>query len=204
MSKKFSLSIIILSIIEAICCFVPFCFKRKLWKYVPSITYHGASSLVSSKNISAFGVTNALGRFLAILFICAALIVVAIYLLRLLNKEYVILKSGWIFSNIHTIIMVFFLIYVCGFAEDEIVAYKHTYEINWLFFVIIALNVISLILSIVLKFGRTQANLERFIKEPTSPQLHSLDALKEYKGLLDLGILTQEEFERKKKEILDM
>ena len=40
------------------------------------------------------------------------------------------------------------------------------------------------------------------IEEQTAPVKHSYAELKELKELLDLGIITQEEFERKKKEIL--
>jgi hypothetical protein len=40
------------------------------------------------------------------------------------------------------------------------------------------------------------------IEEQTAPVKHSYAELKELKELLDLGIITQEEFDRKKKEIL--
>ena len=200
MGMKKNLSISILCIIEVICCFTPFCLDKECWEYQPSIFYHGISKLKWHSGISFFKNDAALGKPLAILFVCAAIAVAVIYLLGHTVK---LTDKAWIFAIAHTAIMAVFLFYSCHFAQVDLISYRYEYGINWMSYVIIALNLIVLILSVMPK-------IEKIDKLPFKKpmvlrgQKESADDLLAYKELLDSGIISQDEFDAKKKKILGL
>ena len=203
MMKKINLSVTILSIIEAICYFTPVCISREYWKYKESIVYHGVAVKESSSSINIFEVGGVLGKPLAILLFCITLFTAIVYLLKVMDYSLEGFPEAWIISILHTSVMIVFLVYTCAIATIEEISFKFTYTVGWMFFVIIALNAIAVILAMLPKFGKIP-NLER--KQENRAQeksVSSLDELLKYKELLDLGVLTQEEFEEKKKQILD-
>ena len=70
-------------------------------------------------------------------------------------------------------------------------------------YIIIALNLIVLTLSILLKMGKAEKlpiKKQIVVKE----QKESADDLLVYKELLDSGVISQEEFDAKKKQILGL
>lgn len=203
MSKKINLSISILCLIEVICMFTPLCLIRKYWEYEKSSVYHGIASVKSRVGINNFEVGSTFGKILAILFLCAAIITAIIYLLNALDKKSALCHKGWLISTIHTIVMSAFLIYSCEIATVDEISFKYTYAFNWMSFIIILLNLLSLLLSIFLKFGKI-STVSNSKKNSIVNDENSLNSLFGYKELLDSGIITQEEFEKKKKQIMDL
>ena len=203
MNKKINLSISILCILEIICCFTPFCLDEEYWKYKQSMVYHGKSSLASHTDISIWGNEAALGKPLPMLFVCAAVVVAVVYFVKMLDHAPKITNKAWIFAIAHTAAMAIFLFYSCSFAEVDEISYRYEYGINWMSYIIIALNLIILTLSVSLKMGKVDKlpiKKQIVVKE----QKESADDLLAYKELLDSGIISQEEFEAKKKQILGL
>lgn len=201
--KKINLSITILCIIEIICCFTPFCLDRKYWEYERSMVYHGISTVKRHDDINIFRNGATLGKPLAILFVCAAVVVAVIYFIKMFEYLDEITSKAWLFSIVHTVIMWAFLFYSCAIAEVDKISYRFSYGINWMFYIIIALNLIILALSILLKFGnlnKLSIKKQIVVKE----QKESLDELLAYKELLDSGVISQKEFDEKKRQLLGL
>ena len=202
MEKKINLSISVLSIIEVVCCFTPFCLDEQYWKYEQSMVYHGKSTLAGHDGISIFGNSALLGKPLAILFLCAAIAVAVVYLLKMMEKtDSKVIGKAWIMAIIHTVLMVVFLLYTCSIAEVDEISYRYEYGINWMFYIIITLNVVVLVFATLLKFGKIHDAAPKKMTT-ISPHKETADDLLAYKDLLDSGVITQEEFEKKKEEIL--
>lgn len=165
MKNKFNLSIFIMCVIEILCCFLPFCLDEEYWVYERSIVYHGISTLKKHTNINIFGNEAALGKPLAILFVCAAIVVAVIYFIEMFDLQIFdcaekITSKAWISAIVHTVMMWVFLGYSCLFAKVVEISYRYEYGINWMFYIIIAINLIILALSILLKFGKSNKLLE--------------------------------------------
>lgn len=143
-NTKLNLSVVILSIIEAICFFMPFCLTKEYWKYDNSFIYHGQSTLTSRTGINIFQVQTPLGKCLAIILLCVTLFAAVVYLLKALEIMPSISQKAWIVSIIHTVLMIIFLSYVCNDASYESITYWLSYSLDWMSFVVIGLNVISL------------------------------------------------------------
>ncbi len=204
MDKKLNLSIIILCIIEIICCFTPYCLDEEFWKYEQSMVYHGVSSLKRHNDISFFGNDAILGKPLAILFVCTAVLVIVIYYIKMIGHTARIADKAWIFAIVHTAMMAIFLFYSCSFAEVDAISFRYAYGINWMSYVIIALNLIVLILSFLLKMEKKIDKLPIKKQSIIKEQKESVDDLLTYKELLDSGVISQEEFDAKKMQILGL
>lgn len=196
MNKKLNLSIIILCIIEIICGFTPFCLYEDIWSRTDGeLKWHNSISFFENGAI--------LGIPLAILFVCSAIVVAIIYFLKMSGYATKVTNKAWIFAVAHTATMAIFLLYSCFIAEIDEIAYKNTYGINWMSYIIIALNLIVLTLSFSLKMEKTDKlpfKKKSIKKEPKE----SVGDLPAYKELLDSGVISQEEFDAKKKQILGL
>lgn len=201
MNNKLNLTISILCIIEIICCFTPFCLNREYWKYQPSITYQGTATLEHHMDISIFGNEALLGKTLAVLFVGMAALVAVIYFVKMLGYTTKITNNAWLFSIAHTAVMAILLYYFLCIAEVDMISYKYTYDINWMSYIIIALNLIILILAMLIKMGKIE-NVSMKKQVIANDQKESIDDLLTYKELLTSGVISQEEFDLKKKQIL--
>ena len=202
--KKTSLIVGILSIIETICYFTPFCLTKEYWKYENAFVYHGRSTLTASDSINIFGVSTSLGNALAILLLCITLAVAVVYLIKAAGAEFVVCDKSWLFATAYTAVLVVFLIYVCNIAEVDEVTYRWEYSLGWMSFILIAVNNISTALALLEKFRKIKTLSITPKDHLASKNVHSLDELSIYKELLDAGALTQEEFDEKKKQILGL
>lgn len=203
MKKTLNLLISILYITEIVCSFIPYCFRTKSWADLEG--YGGYTLLTNnSNNINIYGFiyeSQLIGKPLARLFLISAIIVTILYLLKVIDKNSQITKKAWKFSILHTTIMIVFLIISNIIRDDRINRYIK-YQINWMFYIIILINITALILGIVVEFGKIP-NISKSEETHTIPQDENARVLLDYKTLLDQGIITQEDFDKKKKEILD-
>ena len=76
------------------------------------------------------------------------------------------------------------------------------YDIFWGFYIECALLLLSCIFSCIAFFTKFQRNISTTNTE-NSPIESKTNELIKYKELLDNGVITQEEFDAKKKELLD-
>ena len=143
-------------------------------------------------------------RIFAVLLLCMTLVTATAYLLKAIDHFSAISEHGWVISIIHTAFMGAFLMYACAIATVEEVTYKYTYAFNWMFFVIIALNIVSITLAMIQKFAKGHTDPKQKTDVSLENDTCLLDNLLAYKELLDAGVLTQEEFEEQKKKILEM
>lgn len=203
MKNRIELSVSLLCIVEMVCFFVPFCLVREYWEYQISMSYQGRSRLKYSSDISIFSVETPLGKSLAILLFLSALTVAVVYLLRIIGNESSICKRHMYISAVHTVIMSLFYLYTSSYAKVNRISFRYEYSISWLSFVIITLNVVTLVLAVLIRFVNDRPDSAKVIEEPKIEKtFESVDDLKAYKELLDTGVITQEEFDKKKKQIL--
>lgn len=199
MIKKINISIAIINIIEAICYFTPVCITGKYWEK-EYITY----SVTSKRDMNIFDCGGLLGQPIAILLFLATLIVAAIYLYKAIKERKELLKNDWIVTVARSVILIIFLYYANEEATTWYSNSMYTYEICWMFYIIIALNVISIALAMVLKFGKQYENVTTKSGDKNAKATEPIDEIMAYKELLDSGVITQEEFDEKKKQILKL
>jgi uncharacterized membrane protein len=199
--KRINFFITILSIIEAICYFTPFCLIEEYWKYEKSMVYHGRCVLTSESLVSIWGIESILGKIFAFILLFMTLATAIVYLLNALGSENEICKKRWLIMKIQAITTAVFLVYACLIARVEEISYELTYSFGWMLFIVLALNIVSVVLGILLEYGKTNTFL---LKSKSTQRKHteSLDELLQYKELLNMGIISQEEFDTKKKELL--
>lgn len=208
MKKLLNLLISILYIIEIVCSFIPYCFRLKFWA---DLEGNGMHTLLTNhtNNFNVYGLffednlkVLFVAKLLPELFLISVVIVAILYLLKTMNKNTQITKNALKFSILHTTIMIVFLI-ISSTVEDDCINFYRTFQINWMFYIIILINIIALILGIVVEFGKIP-NISKSEETNTIPQDENASILLDYKTLLDQGIITQEDFDKKKKEILNI
>lgn len=79
----------------------------------------------------------------------------------------------------------------------------YTYSLSWVYFVILSLLVIPSILCIFVASAKSVTTIPISVSDVSS-ESDPLDSLLKYKNLLGEGIITQEEFDAKKKQLLDL
>lgn len=149
MNKRFNLMILVMCIVEVICCFTPYCLNEEYWTYDPlmSLTYHGVSTLKSEHGVSIFENRDSFAKMLAVLFVCSAIAVAVTYYLDM-NSAMIIIGKPWISAVVHTVAMIVFLLYACLIAQADFTEFRLEYGVNWMSYIIIALNLVSLVLAI--------------------------------------------------------
>lgn len=131
-------------------------------------------------------------------FLAVAVAVVHFY--KMNNHATKITNKSWIFAVAHTVTMIAFLVYIC-LVWLESISYRYEYSMNWMSYILIALNLIILILEIVLTTEKVNESFPEKIAA-INEKTESVDDLLIYKELLDSGVISQNEFETKKRQIL--
>lgn len=187
-----------LIILEIICLFIPFCFKEEHWEYTNSIVYHGESSHRYDINVNIFGVYHDFVTVLAIILIATMLVSFTAYLLLMLKKENKLTSfAPWLPILTFALLIIFTIISYS--VRDDYTDWYFEWSINWLYYVIILLHIVVVIFSLILKFKNLDDSVSSTIVSSTKGNYSELEELK---SLLDKGILSQEEFEAKKKQLL--
>ncbi len=83
---------------------------------------------------------------------------------------------------------------------DFEVTRSHTeYELNWGFYIVTALLLAAAVLSFLVAIGKINKE-----EAPQKNSIGSADEIEKYKRLLDNGTISQEEFDAKKKQLLEL
>lgn len=205
MKKRLECSICLLYIVEIICCYVPSSVVREYWEYQKSLVYHGVCMHISSIDTNIFGIAARFGDPLAYLVICSAVCASIVYLLFSLGNNSRICKNSWIFSIAHTAAVGAFFYYTCEKAIVDEISYRFQYTTGWVSYIIIAINAIALVLALIAQFGKDCSIQSSTIEDKsTSSKTETIDDLKIYKELLDSGVISQDEYEIKKKQIMKL
>lgn len=205
MKNRINLSVISLRIIELISFFVPLCLKREYWKYdEKSFVYHGSATLKNLYDENIFAVDDVVAKVLAILVVAISIISIIFCILDFIGSKK-FNNKGFLISLIHFLIVIIFYIYTCNFVHVEYSTAFGGYRISWLFYVIMGINIYCLIIEILKKYGKlNNQNIKERIKSSQSTEKDYIKELTEYKKLLDSEIISQEEFDKKKKDILGL
>ncbi len=208
MKQKLTLYSMVMIILETICLFTPYSFQEEHWKYdATDLTYHGIATLKRRYDVNIFGVSTVVGKILAIILIAVLAISFVAYLFSYLQKENKLANAYFYMPFISFILLIAFAFYAYAFAEVDTTNWRYEWTINWLFYIIISLHILTIVFSILLKFRKYSYEPKRmFAKEQYSANVVSsaADDIKKYKELLDLGIISQEEFDTKKKQLLGL
>ena len=209
MKPKIILSTMIMIVIETICLFIPYSFQEECWKYDTSAnTYHGISTLKYRSGVNVFGISTSIGKLLAVIVIVLMLLSFVAFFLDFLKKENKLTKLAYYTPLISFASLLILSIYACAFAEVETTNWRYTWTINWLFYIIIALHIVAIVFSILLKLKKFELMKVQVVENKTAlnteTSFSTADELKKYKELLDANIISQEEFDTKKQQLLGL
>lgn len=201
MKQKLSLIGILILIVEIICLFIPYCFKKRNWKYEDSIIYHGVATLKSKNSAGILDISTPFARILEVVLIVSLIISIAGLALPYL-KQYKIINY---MPLIDLTLLIVFAYYASEWAKIETVSWLYDWELSWLIYVIIVLQIIVCTLAFLIYCETPEKVKTALVKEESSEESKSNTVLiKQYKELLDTGVITQEEFDIKKKELLNL
>lgn len=192
-TKKINLAELICQAIAIVLLFIPGIFNWEHWNTVD----WGVSELSLRMPITFIHTASNTNAFLgyltaAIMFINLALLILFIYkdIPHKVEKFYRILPTASI------ILMVVFAL-LAGIQDD----YGYCATVNWLFYV----DMLFLAATTVLAFMRYSSKVKKEIPaKVTIVPASNADELAKYKELFDGGVITQEEFEAKKGQLLDL
>lgn len=209
MKQKLTLYSMILIVLETICLFIPYCFIRENWFYKSnSIVYHGEATLEYRDNVNIFDVSTGLGRTLAIVVVLIMIFSFFAFLLAFLQKKTILEKYYYYTPLVSLVFLITLSIHAKSHAKVEYETFFYEWDINWLFYIIIALHIITLLFCVILKFNRFEKLLTQFTNKKetnvNNDTVSNADELLKYKELLDTGVITQEEFDAKKKQLLGL
>ena len=152
---------------------------------------------------SLFNASNIAGcKFTAIILI-ALMALTIVYFVLCFTTNFDLLKKKFVIAIpcIQIVGLILNLINVTSWKYSYNFYSSHSYEISWGFFVVTALIVIVIILEVFRMFSKIP---EKKCKTNSSIASTVSQDLQELHNLLNQGIITQEEFDAKKKQLLGL
>ena len=195
----------LLLIFQAIALLLFFCpgvYTREFWL---ADGMYGSCTLRDETAVSFFTkITEAsVGKFIGVLALVATLALLVIFIIQISSKMHIVQAS--IVSLFQAVA---FLFYSTGYTEEpwDIGNSYYSYCVAFLFFLILGLMIAIAVISFVSDYKIKKYGIQdEQVKEATVYMPYSnADELGKYKELLDKGVITQEEFEAKKKQLLGL
>lgn len=204
MKQKVLLSSVILLVIEFVLFFTPYCFIVNYWQYKSSLTYHGIKSLEYKEHVDIFAMNDTIARIFAISSIILVAIALFAYVMMLLGKNTALTKFTYYIPIVIFAVSLLHFLYLVLFAEYDSASWYEDCSANWGAYVIVSMNTVLAILGYLLKQDRFSPKYANENTDKAPPATEISDELKVYKKLLDDGIITQEDFDAKKKQALGL
>ena len=225
MKQKLTLYSMILILLEIISLFIPYCFTVNHWKYdSSSFVYHGHQSLEIQENINLFDTCyytaakmESTAKAGAVLVILSLLLSFCFLFLSMLQDKKSIIKIKnldllcFLSPVISLVLFVVFSIYICIFAELDTTNWRYECTVNWLYYIIIGFHLLTIVFTALIRFKRfeseplpTESRGEQLLDRIPAISFGNTEEIRKYKELLDSGIITQEEFDAKKKQLLEL
>ena len=216
MKAKYSFISLIMLVIYTFFSFMEGVWVSRYWRQ----TGYGQHSL--AEEIPWMAYYRLIPSVIILLFVVLGIIVM---ILRLANKENFATKKGVFMPAVAFLIFVILAIYNVTTAETVIhsgVRYGYTeYGVGWAFYVCIVSLFIAAAIGVMMGIGKikelnpsmadiTPANSSNAPKDSGitvsshDPNYSTIDELKKYKELLDTGVITQDEFDAKKKQLMGL
>ena len=193
MKKKTAcLIVIILLIVFLVLCFMPIVFNESYWKITDS---WGSRSHMFDKPKDILSTCQ---EDFAIAVISLSAIGIVAFILRFASKEGKLLT---ILSFAPTAALIAFVILTIKtvLLQFDMLQSHTEYGLNWGFYIVAALLLFASLISFLVAIGKINKG-----EAPQKNSVESADELEKYKKLLDRGIITQAEYNAKKKQLLDL
>ena len=199
MKRNYKIAAMLLLIINIITSFIPGYFYEELWEYEwpgsRQTAKFGCTMFdVNTDMISHSGPAYTFACFVAICWI-ACIGVILFSIIR--NKDHKLIA----YAPCICLVPFFAYIIYMKSAVYEGKTWYVTFSVNWLFYVSLALQISAAALMII---AMTAKDARTFIFRKSSHKISQAEELGKFKELLDNGTITQEEFEAKKKELLNL
>lgn len=200
MKKNYKIFAMLLLIVNIITCFIPGYFYNKVWEYEwPGSKQIGKYGInMFDVNTDVFSHSGPAYTFACFVVGCWIVCIAVILYSILRNKDH---KLFWFAPSVCLVPFFAFIRYVnsATYNWDNGKGYTD-YSVNWMFYVSLALQLCAAALMVIAMTGK---ELPFVFPKPT-PKISNAEELRKYKELLDMGAITQEEFDAKKKELLNL
>ena len=205
--RNLSLLALVLLIVFVLLTFLPITYYSVGCKLTD--TFMGELYLVDSKSLYGFAELSNNGLFYDFLiYVCllSAVIGIIALLLQVFNKHSKTIDALAFAPVICTVTFilysVFFLLEDPYYFTTYGVSFRYTHEIAWGFYAELVLINAASAISVLVATGATEKKSQKRIKNISEDNV--TDNLLKYKELLDEGLISQEDFDTKKKQLLDL
>lgn len=207
--RKRNILEIVLQSITLILLVVPGCFINEgwRWKKEESRIYHGVMALEREDPVSclsAIGETTVWVKIIGILLILALGATIVLMVRQLIGKGKQKNSFAVVIGSAVSCLLFAVLSVALLFTSIDYIEWEYRYSFGWFFYVIAAIYVCTLC---VVGIGYLQAKRCGIVRETHSivqskEQVNTVDELINYKRLMDMGVITEEEFDQKKKQLM--
>lgn len=204
MKQKITLASAIMMVIELVLFFTPYCFILNNWQYENSLVYHGIKGLKHKENVDIFALNNTISRIFAIFCIIIVVLALLLFITVLLGKKNPLSKFTYYTPIALLGVYFIYFLYSAFLAEYDTAKWYTNCSPNWGAYVILGMNIVLAILGVLLKRDRFSIKNSQEEMNIVSPANEISGELKAYKQLLDDGIITQEDYDAKKKQTLGL
>lgn len=208
MRKKLNLIALVSQAVSVLLLFMPGVFRAERWKLIKSGVYSFDSHYSKFTNFFVtphWGASNdifvidfrfKLSIFTAILMaiVCALIFMCLIDIIKKRKRQ--IAFAPCISFAIYIVTSILYIMNIDTLSSKETAEYwLHP---SWAFYIIIALQISTIICEILAEFKHFENTRQR------NASISAVDELKKYKELLDSGVITQAEFDEKKRQLLGL
>lgn len=206
MKKKASLAALILQAVAAVALFLPWVYSQAYWRQTTQFPYGFTKRYTYA--ISFFGGVQGSGGALSYLALAVMILAIVVLALVLAGRSGPITQMGIYASPLALVLAAaaaLIRILNRSYEGGDTINDPSTtafWEISpgWLFYIIAALQIAAAVLCILIALNKFRDDAPQSARR--SAPAASASELKELKALLDAGVITQEEFSAKKKDLL--
>lgn len=201
MKKNYKIVAMLLLIINFITCFIPGYFYEQVWKYEwpgsTQIAKYGCTMF--DVNTDVFSHSGPAYIFACFVVICWVVCIAVILYSIVRSKDHKLISFAPCFCFVPFIT---FIIYMnsATYYWDNSKGYTN-YSVNWLFYISLALQISAAALMVIAMTAKEDLPLTF---HRSSQRISQAEELSKYKELLDNGAITQEEYDKKKKQLLEL
>ena len=201
MKRNYKIIAMLLLIVNIIACFIPGYFYERVWRYEwPGATQIGKyGCTMFDVNTDVFSHSGPAYTFSCFVVICWVACIAMILYSIVRNKEYKLIGYAPCFCFIPFFAFINYMNSAI-YNWDNGKGYTD-YSVNWLFYVSLALQISATALMIIAIYAKDDLT---FGFHRPSHKISTAEELSKYKELLDMGAITQEEFDEKKKQLLGL
>lgn len=201
MKRNYKIFAMLLLIINIITCFIPGYFYERIWEY----EWPG-SRQIAKLGCTMFDVTTDVFShsgpaytFACFVVVCWVACIGVILFSIIRNKDHKLIGYA---PCICLVLFFAYIIYMNSATYYWSNGNGYTnYSVNWLFYISLALQISAAALMVIAMYAKED---HTFVFHRPSQKISTAEELSKYKALLDSGAITQEEFEAKKKQLLDL